>query len=189
MATKTSKDYIAPTKYKFCDPDDIESGCGCTALKPGFVCTPGDACKTARGTCYVVASAPGLPQLIMPKHAADNEGNQQSEEKLPPGWDAFCACLKYTGKEPTAKEKADWPAATKWVLPDDYKLPKEPKVCGMPILNKTNDWECPEKHCYIVGVSKTDKTKLEVLAKPGENVRPKTASGYAAIFCIDLEKS
>jgi len=193
VGDKTSETYISPLHYRFCDPKDIENGCDCTKTNSIYECGAEKDCEKAGGKCHVVIAGPGEPQLNMPKH--DNPaGHERADLELPPGWEAFCACLKHTGKDPTDEEKKTWPKATQWKAPKDYKLPENAKPCGMPI--KTNnqfglgagDWTCPDKDCYLVGVEKDGQTQLVKIADPGGKVRPKDVSGYASIFCIHLDK-
>ena len=186
MADKTSEKYIQPHSYEFCDPKDIEKDCGCKNRGFGtYECDEESNCEKAKGTCYVVVEGPGQPQLTLPKHDAD--GHHKADVELPPGWQVFCACLKYTGKDPTDAEKKDWPKATEWKPPEKYKLPKDAKLCGMPV-KEHGDWKCPDKDCYLVGVKTEGQTQLVKLADPGDNVRPKDVKDYWAIFCVHLDK-
>jgi hypothetical protein len=189
VGDKSSESYIPPLHYVFCDSKDVEKDCGCKTLPViGFECEDETDCEKANGKCHVVLAGPGQPQLTMPKHETSPAGHDRADVELPPGWEAFCACLKYTGKDPTDEEKKTWPKPTEWKPPKDYKLQKDATICGMPI-KEHGDWKCPDKDCYLVGVKKEGETDLVKLADPGDNIRPKTAKEYWAIFCIHLEKA
>lgn len=187
MGDKTSESYISPLHYRFCDPKDIEKDCACKDLKFGhFECDEETNCEKAGGRCYVVVQGPGDPQLTLPKHESDT--HHKADVDPPPGWQTFCACLKYTGKDPTDDEKKKtWPKPTEWKPPKGYKLPKDAKACGMPV-KEHDDWKCPDKDCTLVGVKKEGETQLVKLADPGNNVRPKDIKDYWAIFCVHLDK-
>jgi hypothetical protein len=209
---RTSKDYIAPEHHIFCDPDDIEKDCNCTASGSYYSCdideTHAKPCKDAGGRCYVVVAPPNDPHLLLPKHKSEDGHRTDDELALPPGWEAFCACLKY--KEPTAAEIAKWPTAPEWKPPEGYTFTKGAKPCGMPVPAGLGgrDWKCPDDDCTLVGVPgkkdeqgkrvtdkdgktvrKEGETQLVKLADPKGTARPKNVDPMWAIFCVHLDKT
>ncbi len=190
----SSEDYIAPAGYVFTDPEDVENGCTCTTTGTIHECDAATACVKAGGRCTPVLAAPHSPQLLPTQHdgkqQADGSFHLAANLDLPPGWKVFCACLKKTNKTPTAKEQAAWPKAPAFKPPAGYAFATGKKDCGMPrgLGPISQDWECPEKDCTLVGYKK-DSLQLDKLAEPGGSVKPKEIKQYVAIFCVHLDKA
>lgn len=184
---KTSEQYIAPPKYEFTDPKDIEGGCKCDEVKSSWYKCSGDGCAKAGGACRLVVQAPDDPQLrLHTEKKKDEEKSPDDKEtfwKGAPGWSIFCVCLKYTGKEPTDEDKKKWPKLPKWEVPGFKGVGK---LCGPPLL-AGGKWRCNGKDCYLVGIEKQGDTKLKKLADPGHGVHENDVKSYFGLFCAQLE--
>jgi len=187
MPARTSEQYISPPKYDFCKDSDIENGCTCAISGNELRCGAIENCRKSKGKCHVVLAPPGDPRLLMPKHDAHLDGQETASVDVPPGWEAFCACLTYTGETP--EESKTGPKPTDWTAPAGTKLVKKHKPCGPPIKRPDGDWICEGDDCTLVGVKKKGETQLVKLADPGGAIKPTAADGYWAIFCTHLEKA
>jgi len=187
---KTSEKYIAPPKYEFTDPKDIEGGCKCEENKDRsnwYKCA-GDGCAKAGGACRLVEQAPGDPQLRLFTQKKDGDEKKPDDSdtfwQRAPGWQLFCVCLKYTGKEPTDDDKKKWPKLPKWDPPEGFK--GVGRLCGSPVY-AGGKWRCNGNDCYLVGIEKEGDTKLHKLGDPGHGVHEKDVKPYSGIFCIHLD--
>src|SRR5690242_18963871 len=158
---KTSEQYIAPPKYEFSDPKDIEGGCKCDEVKSSWYKCSGDGCAKAGGACRLVVQAPDDHQLrlhtVKKKHEEKSPDGKETVCKGAPGWSIFCVCLKYTGKEPRDEDNKNWP---KWEVPGFKGVSK---LCGPPLLAGGKS-PCNGKDCYLDGIEKPSDTKLKKLA-------------------------
>ena len=187
----TAENVVAPEKFSFADPKNVEAECKCedTGAR-NFKCTGGAACGKAGGLCRIVMVSPGDPHLRLFRDDKTTGADDTATfvEKPPPGWRLICACLKFTDKAPTDEEKAKFPAWPKWEPPEGYQLPAKPEPCRKPIQEGgSGRWHCP-KGCYLVGVDK-DSKKLTIISVGGDHGgKPKDVDRYAAVFCIHLDK-